>query len=103
MAILALGTVPALVDIIRNTSAGMTLEPDILSWHTGSRQGEIALVEIDYFRFDTRWDFSVRVSAVLNSGKRIRLPDEAMQPHLEFEKLLQDAGQRVERHHFRVF
>ncbi len=103
IAILALGTIPALLDVIRDTSAGMTLGSSTLTWHTGNRSGDIALAEIDYFRFDTRWDFSVRVSAVLKSGKRIRLPDETIPPHLELERLLQYAGHRVERHHFRVF
>ena len=59
--------------------------------------------DIDRFRFDTRWDFSVRVSIVLHSGKRIRLPDESLPPHRDLETLLNQAGIRVERHHFTVF
>ena len=75
--LLSLATLPALWDLVQNTGAGMHVDQDAISWFTGNRQGEIALRDIDHFRFDTRWDFSVRVSIVLHSGKRIRLPDES--------------------------
>jgi hypothetical protein len=101
--LLALGTLPALWDVLRNTDAGLSLEPAKLRWHSGARQGEIDLTEIDFFRFDTRWDFSVRVSIILTNGKRLRLPDEALPPHKQMEQALQQAGFRVDRHHFTVF
>ncbi len=101
--LLALTTLPALWDILQDTSAGLTLDQNELSWFTGARQAKVTLADIDYVRFDTRWDFTVRVSLVLNTGKRIRLPDESTPPHTEFEPVLQQFGLRVERHHFRVF
>ncbi len=101
--LLSLATLPALWDIVQDTSAGLQLEPDQLRWFTGKRQGEMKLSEIDFFRFDTRWDFSVRVSLVLHSGKKIRLPDESLPPHRDFQALLEQAGFRVERHHFMAF
>ncbi|WP_170331519.1 hypothetical protein [Ruegeria arenilitoris] len=101
--LLGLSTLPALWDVVQATRAGMTLDHDRIQWFSGSREAEIVLSDIDYFRFDTRWDFSVRISLVLKSGKRIRLPDEATPPHNELETVFQNAGFRVERHHFRVF
>ena len=98
--VLVLPTLPALWDILKNTSAGLSLDDQDLRWFTGGREAQIDCSDIDFFRFDTRWDFSVRVSVVLASGKRIRLPDESSPPHKMFEKALQDAGFRVERHHF---
>ncbi|MEX0320423.1 MAG: hypothetical protein AB3N21_20915 [Ruegeria sp.] len=103
MALLALPTLPALWDLYADTSAGLSVEDGELRWFTGSRSGAVRLEEIEYMRFDTRWDFSVRVSACLHSGKRIRLPDEALPPHRAFEQTLTDLGLRVVRHHFRVF
>ncbi|SDW18134.1 hypothetical protein SAMN05444358_101145 [Ruegeria halocynthiae] len=103
MAVLALTTVPALWDFFKDTSAGMELTDDTLRWHSGQRQGELKLSEVDRFRFDTRWDFSVRVSAILKSDKRLRLPDESLPPHRQFEEVLNQAGFAVERHHFTVF
>ncbi|WP_170466150.1 hypothetical protein [Ruegeria arenilitoris] len=101
--LLALPTLPALWDVAQNTSAGLSLNDSTLKWFTGSREAEIDCADIDYARFDTRWDFSVRVSLVLNSGKRIRLPDESTPHHRDFEQVLQQAGFRVERHHFVAF
>jgi len=101
--LLALTTLPAIWDVLRNHSAGLSLDRQELRWHSGKRHGELNAEDIAYFRFDTRWDFSVRVSVVLNSDKRIRLPDEAIPPHRVFEIALRDSGYRVERHHFTVF
>jgi hypothetical protein len=101
--VLALSTLPALWDVAHGTRAGMALDHNRIRWFSGKREAEVPLADIDYVRFDTRWDFSVRVSLVLASGKRIRLPDEATPPHKEFENTLQQAGFRVERHHFNVF
>ena len=103
MALLALATLPAVWDIVKDTSAGVELTGEKLRWFTGQRSGELDLSEVDRFRFDTRWDFSVRISAVLKSDKRLRLPDESLPPHKQFEDVLQQAGFTVERHHFTVF
>ncbi|WP_209504495.1 MULTISPECIES: hypothetical protein [unclassified Ruegeria] len=101
--LLSLATLPAIWDVIQNTSAGVQLDRDAVRWFTGNRQGDIPMRDIDHFRFDTRWDFSVRVSIVLKSEKRIRLPDESLPPHRELETILKQAGFRVDRHHFTVF
>jgi hypothetical protein len=96
-------TLPALVDLATGARAGMRLDHDTLGWFTGRRHGTLALAEIEKMRFDTRWDFSVRVTAELPDGKRVRLPQEAMPPHRAFEAELQARGVAVERHHFTVF
>ncbi|CUJ86679.1 hypothetical protein RUE5091_00497 [Ruegeria denitrificans] len=101
--LLSLPTLPALWDIAQGTQAGLTLDRDVIRWFSGKREAEVVLADIDHVRLDTRWDFSVRTSLVLTTGKRIRLPDEATPPHKTFETALQQAGLRVERHHFTVF
>ncbi|MCF6232967.1 MAG: hypothetical protein L3J36_07710 [Rhodobacteraceae bacterium] len=103
MALLALPTLPALYDLWRSPSAGVRLSDDHLEWHTGTRKGALDLSEIDYMRFDTRFDFSVRVTAILTNDKPVRLPDEAMPAHKAFETELTARGIRVDRHHFVVF
>lgn len=103
MAALALLTLPALWDMWRDPSAGVRLGETRLDWHTGRRSGTLELHEIDHMRFDTRWDFSVRVTAVLAGDKRIRLPYEALPPHRAFEAEFVARGVRVERHHFTIF
>ena len=100
---LALLTLPALRDLYLNPSAGVRLEDAQLDWHSGRRHGSLSLAEIERMRFDTRWDFSVRVTAMLRSGKRVRLPDESLPPHRTFEAAFEARGIPVERQHFRVF
>ncbi|SFU07071.1 hypothetical protein [Sedimentitalea nanhaiensis] len=103
MAGLALLTLPALWDWYANPSAGVRLTGSHLYWHSGRRHGDLALAQIDHMRFDTRWDFSIRVRAVLTDGKRVHLPFEAIPPHREFEKHLQARGMAVKRSHFAFF
>lgn len=103
MALLALPTLPALHDLYRNPEAGLELDAKTLSWRSGRRSGTLALSEIARLRLDTRWDFSVRATAVLTSGRRIRLPDESLPPHRILEAEFLARGVQVERHHFTVF
>ncbi|MBK0328674.1 hypothetical protein I5535_15390 [Rhodobacteraceae bacterium F11138] len=103
MAGLGLLTLPALWDWYANPSAGVRLTETHLFWHSGRRQGQLALSEIDHMRFETRWDFSVRVSAVLHNRKAVRLPYEATPPHRVFERQLQARGLTVNRSHFTIF
>jgi len=103
MAILALPTLPALWDLYADPSAGVRLGDRRLDWHSGRRTGTLDLSEIDVMRFDTRWDFSVRVTAMLKDGKRVRLPYDTLPPHREFEAALTARDVKVVRHHFVIF
>ncbi|SLN33451.1 hypothetical protein TRL7639_01477 [Falsiruegeria litorea R37] len=102
MAGLALFTLPTLWDLATDAKAGLTLDNHVLSWFSGRRSAEVRLDEIDYLRFDTRWDFSVRVTVYLTTDKRVRLPYDSLPPHRTFEEVLQAHGLRVERHHFTI-
>ena len=103
VALLALPTLPALWDIWKNPQSGLELTERSLDWWSGSRRASIALNEVDHFRFDTRFDFSVRVSMMSKEGRRIRLPQESLPPNKVFEAELQQRGQSVQRHHFVLF
>ena len=103
MAALALPTLPALWDLYTDPSAGVQLDQTRLDWHTGRYNGTLLLTEIDHIRFDTRWVFSVRVTAMLGDNKRVRLPYDALPPHHAFESALSAQGVRVVRHHFVKF
>ncbi|MFY0310309.1 hypothetical protein ACFMBG_10525 [Leisingera sp. D0M16] len=101
--LLALPVLPALWDLIRNPLAGFNISQSRIEWFSGGLTGEAQLSEIDRVRFDTRWDFSVRATLILRSGKRIRLPQEATPPHAEADSEFQKRGIRTERHHFTAF
>ena len=100
MALIALCTAPALYDLLSGRLSGLTLGPEGLGWFAGRRTGEIAWNKIDHMRLDTRLDFSVRASAVLVSGRKVRLPLEATPPADTLEGALKDRGIAVKRHHF---
>ena len=100
MALIALCTAPALYDLISGRSSGLALGPEGLSWFAGRRTGQIAWGKMDHIRLDTRLDFSVRASAVLTSGRKVRVPLEATPPADLFEQVLKERGITVKRHHF---
>jgi hypothetical protein len=101
--LLALPVLPAIADLVRNPVSGLKVSPNRVEWFTGKLAGQAELGEIDRVRFDTRWDFSVRATLILRSGKRIRLPQEATPPHAEADAAFQARGLRTERHHFTAF
>lgn len=100
MGIIALFTLPALWEIYANPAAGLEMDAEQITWFTGKRTATLHWGEVDHMRLDTRLDFSVRATAVLSSGRKIRLPYEATPPHKAFEAALQSLGIRTERHHF---
>lgn len=102
MALFAVPTLPALYDLYADPEAGLALNDTTLSWHSGRRHAALTLDEIDRMRLDTRWDFSVRATAILKSGRKIRLPYETLPPHRVLEAELAVRGVRVERHHFTI-
>jgi hypothetical protein len=100
MGLIALFTLPAVWDLWQNPASGLTLDQTGLRWFSGKRSGALDWSEIDRIRLDTRLDLSVRASAVLHSGRKIRLPYECTPPHQRLEAELNARGIRTERHHF---
>ena len=100
MGLIALCTAPALYDLIAGRRSGVALGTEGLSWFAGRRTGDIAWNRISHLRLDTRLDFSVRASAVLTSGRKVRLPLESTPDADTFEAELSARGVKVERHHF---
>ena len=100
LGIVGVFALPAVMDVLVNRSAGLSLDGAALTWHSGRRTAEIPLNKIRGARFDTRLDFSVRVTLLLVSGQRLRIPFEATPPHEDFEAELTRRDIPVERHHF---
>lgn len=100
MGIIALFTVPALWDLYANPAAGMAFDDQQITWFSGKRHAELAWSEVDHVRLDTRLDFSVRATAVLVTGRKIRVPYEATPPHQVLEEALKRYNIQTQRHHF---
>jgi len=103
ISILALPTLPAVWDYWRDVQSGLSLDQDLIEWHSGLRSDSLPLEQIDYARFDTRFDFSVRLSFILQNGSKLYLPPQVLPPRRQLEPELQKRGVRTERHHFRLF
>lgn len=98
--LLAAFTLPALYDLVRNPAARFSLDRGHIRWHTTRSEADIAVKSIDHLRLDTRLDMSVRVSVVLASGRKLRVPVPATPPHRDVEAAAHEAGLKVMRHHF---
>lgn len=100
MAMIGAFSLPAVWELYKNPASGLDFNETHLRWFTGRRTAELEWRDIDRFRLDTRLDMSVRATAVLDSGRKIRLPYECTPPHKMFEAALNARGIRTERHHF---
>lgn len=99
----ALCTLPALYDVFADRKAGVTLADGELRWFSGKLERHVLLSSLVSARFDTRWDLTVRVTLISRQGPKLRLPQDCVPPHRQFEAALQKAGLQVDRHHFTVF
>ena len=102
VAFLGLFTLPACWDMITDPPSGLTLSDETLAWHSGKRHAEVALSEIDHVAMNTRLDFSVKVTLVLQTGAKVRLPFEATPPDQAFEDALTAHGIKTRRTHFQL-
>lgn len=101
--LLILPTLPALHDLWRNPVARFDLGEEDLSWSARGRVSTLALSRIRRARFDTRWDFSIRVTLFLHNGQSMRLPPDVTPPDRPLDAALTARGIPVERQHFRLF
>ncbi len=80
IAVTALAIAPALYDLIRGTTASLSLNDTRIAWTSGSRHGEVPLDQIDIARLATTLDFSQRATLILKDGTKLRLPPESLPP-----------------------
>lgn len=100
LALLALATLPALHDLWAAPRAGLRIDGRTLSCFSGKRRIDLPLGEISHIRMDRRLDLSMRVSAVLRDGRKLRFPYESLPDSARLDAALTRAGLRVERHPF---
>lgn len=96
----ALCTLPTLLDLMRNTRAGLHLDHAGLHWHRGQLRQSVPWDQILHLRLDTRLDLSVRATLVLTEARRIRLPLDATPPADNLAAAFELRGLSVERQHF---
>jgi hypothetical protein len=80
VALLALLTLPAVIEAVRDARATLALDADALSWASGRRAQRVPLSRIAEVRLATTLDFSQRASVHLDTGERLRIPPECLPP-----------------------
>jgi len=97
---LAALSLPALWELIRGAKAWIEVTPGGIGWGSGRREGFVARDEIDRLRFDTRLDFSVRLTIRTVGMQKVRLPYECLPRAARLKTALDDHGYPHEHHHF---
>lgn len=103
IALLALPTLPGLYELAKNPRSGLELNAQEISWFCGDRQTTVLLPEISHLRADTRLDLSVRLTLILTSGEKLRIPPQATPPIDALEEACKTRNMALERHHFVLF
>lgn len=102
VAFFALFTLPACWDLITDPPSGLTLTGTNLSWFSGKRHADVPLTDIDHVAMNTRLDFSIKVTLVLQTGAKVHLPFEATPPDPQLEEALTARGIKTRRTHFQL-
>ncbi len=92
--------VPAIYDLARNAQSTLTLSQAQIDWTSGRQEADIVVSAIDYIRFDTRLDLSIKMSVILKTGRKIRVPVACTPPYGDITEALERNAIRHERHHF---
>jgi aminopeptidase N len=100
LAILALCSVPALLDIYRGTSTALQITAKNIQWRSGKRAGSLARGQLRSVRLDTRLDLSLRMTLLTYQGEKLRLPYECIPKASDIEAVLKAQDIPYERHHF---
>lgn len=91
-------TIPALLEIWRNTVASIEVWPNRIVWTSSLTRGDRS--DIDHVRFNRRFDGSMKITLVHVGGKPTRLPPDVNPPTQDIETALKTAGIAVQRHPF---
>ncbi len=98
--LLALFTIPAILDLVLNNTATFSLDDTHVHWKNRAQEGEVPFENIEKVRFDGRFDLSVRISLITTEGKKIKLPYDVLPPSHPLETAMKERGLRTERHPF---
>jgi hypothetical protein len=87
-AALALLTLPAVIEAIRDARATLTLDDRALSWSSGRRAQSVPLPRIAEVRLATTLDFSQRATVHADTGERLPIPPECLPPGRTLDEAL---------------
>ena len=91
-AALALLTLPAVIEAVRDARATLALDDHAFAWSSGRRAQSVPLPRIAEVRLATTLDFSQRASVLLDTGQRLRIPPECLPPGRALDACLAARG-----------
>ncbi len=94
-------TLPAVLDVIRDSKASLEIWQSRIVWSSALRGGDRA--DIDHVRLDRRFDGGMKITLVHVGGSHTRLPPDISPPVDAFQEALKQAGIASQRHPFSVF
>lgn len=78
VAVAALAVAPAILDVIRGSTATLTLTEREIGWTSGARTARVPLDAIEEVRLATTLDFSQKAVLRLRDGRKVRIPPECL-------------------------
>lgn len=97
----ALFTLPAFWDVIRDSRATLTISKGRIAWDAAFSSGDRS--DVDHVRLNRRFDGSMKVLLVHVGGATTRLPPDVVPPVEALEKALAKADIPTQRHPFLPF
>ena len=94
-------TLPAILDIIRDTRTWVEVWPNRIKWRSTLHIGDRA--DVDHVRLDRRFDGGLKITLIHIGGAQTRLPPDLSPPVDAFETALKTANIAAQRHPFSVF
>ena len=91
-AVLAVLTLPAVIEALRDARATLSLDDAALSWSSGRRARTVPLERIAEVRLATTLDLSQRATLRLDTGESLRLPPECLPPGRSLDAALAARG-----------
>ena len=91
-AALALLTLPAVIEAVRDARATLSLDDNAFAWSSGRRAQSVPLPRIAEVRLATTLDFSQRANVLLDTGERLRIPPECLPPGRALDAALAARG-----------
>lgn len=89
---IALLTLPAALEALRDSRARLHLDDQALSWSSGRRSQRVPLPRIADVQLATTLDFSQRATVHLDTGERLRIPTECLPPGRALDAALTALG-----------
>ena len=100
--VMLLFLLPGAWEVATNPKSTLEIDATTLSWSGPNGTHSLLLAALKEVRFDTKLDFSVRVTLIQNDDRKIRIPPDTLPHHKTLEEALTQRGVPCPRRHFHL-